>query len=112
MNALATQLDTIKSAFDVNSRELATLLKTTPSTLSRWETGSSNPPADRLKPVLALNYVATQMQEFLEPDAARIWLYRPNPQLRDLQTPADLIAADRLDEVQRLIERIAAGVYA
>ena len=110
--ALARQLDAIMDSFQVNNRELAELLKATPSTVSRWRSGEASPSADRLKPVLALNYVAEQMAQYYEPDDARMWLYRPNAQLKGSKTPAEMIEEGRTDEVLRLIERIAAGAYA
>jgi len=109
-NALANEIDGIKERVNVKSRDIARLVGTSPQTVSRWYAGESSPPTDRLRPLLTLNWIATRLSEFFEPEEARLWLYRPHP-LLDGASPADYIEQERVDEVLALIDHLESGAY-
>lgn len=110
MTALSREIDEIKERMNVKSRDIAELLGTTPQTLSRWHEGHISPSTDNLRTLLTLNYIAKEMADFLPPDEARLWLYRPHPQLGG-KSPADLIEAGRTDHVLGLLNQIATGAF-
>ena len=109
-SAVATRLDSIKSHVGVRSREIAELLDTTPQTVSRWQQGRVDPQPSKLHQLLALEWLATQLAEFYDPDDARLWLYSPH-KLLDGKRPADLIAGGDTDSVLALIDQLRDGAY-
>lgn len=110
MTALAREVDEIKTHMNVTSRDVAELLGTTPQTVSRWHSGNASPSTDRLRTLLTLSYVAKETAEFLPPEEARLWLYRPHPQLGG-KSPAEVIQAGRTDHVRDLLDQIASGAF-
>lgn len=109
-SALAHRLDSIKDQAGVRSREIAELLDTTPQTVSRWQQGRVDPQPTKLRQLLGLEWIASQLAEFYEPADARIWLYSHH-RLLGGRRPADLIAEDDLDAVQALINQLRDGAY-
>lgn len=109
-SAVAHRLDSIKDRAGVRSREIAELLDTTPQTVSRWQQGRVDPQPAKLHALLALEWLATQLGEFYEPDDARLWLYSPH-KLIDGRRPAELIAAGDIDAVLVLIDQLRDGAY-
>ena len=81
-SAIALRLDSIKSHAGVRAREIAELLDTTPQTVSRWQQTRGEPQPTKLQQLLALEWLATQLAEFYEPDDARLWLYSPHRLLK------------------------------
>ena len=73
--AVAARLDSIKASAGVRSREIAQLLDTTPQTVSRWQQGHVDPQPTKLTQLLALEWLASQLHEFYEPEEARLWLF-------------------------------------
>lgn len=110
MAALSREIDEIKERMNVKARDIAELLGTTPQTISRWHAGQVSPSTEHLRTLLTLNYIAKEMTEFLPPEEARIWLYRPHTQLGG-RSPADVIEAGRTDDVLELIDQIASGAF-
>ena len=109
-SAVAAKLDAVKEHAGVRSRDIAQLLNTTPQTVSRWQTGKVAPQPDHLHKLLALEWLASQLAEFYEPDEARLWLFAPHRQLGGAR-PADRIAEGRIDEVLAIIDRLRDGAY-
>ena len=109
-SAIAHRLDSIKSSVGVRSREIAELLDTTPQTVSRWQQGRVDPHPAKLHQLLALEWMATQLAEFYEPDAARLWLYSRH-KLLEGRPPAELIAEGDIDSVLALIDQLRDGAY-
>ncbi len=110
VNAVASRLDSIKTHAGVRSREIAELLDTTPQTVSRWQQGRVDPQPAKLRQLLTLEWLATQLAEFYEPDDARLWLYSPHRLLAG-RRPAELIAEGDTDSVLALIDQLRDGAY-
>lgn len=108
--ALARRLDEIKERTGISGREVAELLKTTPQTVSRWRQGRTSPQPGSLAKLLKLDWLLDQLGTVYEPDEARLWLFSPNREL-DGQTPAQMIANDRIEEVLAIIDRLRTGAY-
>lgn len=108
--AVATTLDRIQRHAGIRSRDVAQLMGTTQQTVSRWRHSRAAPQPSALTRLLALEWVATQLAEFYEPDEARLWLYRPHPLLAGGR-PADRIQAHDIDAVLALIDQLKSGAY-
>ena len=108
--ALARRLERIREHGGIRGRELAQLMDTTPETVSRWNTGKTEPQPERLEKLLLLEWVIDELAEFYEPDEARLWLFSPHRMLAGAR-PADLIREGRVDEVRTLIARLQDGAY-
>ena len=108
--AVARKLDSIRESGGIRAREIAQLLETTPQTVSRWRTGRSTPRPNSLDRLLRLEWLAGQLAQVYPPGDARVWLFSPH---RDLggERPVDLIAADRMDEVLAIIDRLQSAAY-
>lgn len=111
MSAVASRLSAIRGHGGIKGREIAQLLDTTPETVSRWNTGKTEPQPDRLQRLLALEWLLDQLSDLYEPDEARLWLFSPH-RLLDGDRPADRIQADRVDEVLALIAQLRDGAFA
>lgn len=108
--AVAARLDSIKEHAGVRGREIAELLDTTPQTISRWQGGRAEPQPQKLKQLLALEWLADQLREFYEPDEARLWLFSPHRLLQG-RRPADLISEGDVDAVLALLDQLRDGAY-
>jgi transcriptional regulator with XRE-family HTH domain len=109
-HALAKRLDGMQERGGITGRDVAQLLGTTPQTVSRWRRGRTSPHSGTLERLLRLDWVLDQLAAVYEPDEARLWLFRPHPDL-DGRSPAQAIAEDRIDEVLAVIERLQTGAY-
>ena len=109
--AVASRLDSIKERGGIRSREIAQLLETTPETVSRWNTGKTEPQPDRLNRLLALEWLLDQLADLYEPDEARLWLFSPH-RLLNGDRPADRIQGDRIDDVLGLLAQLRDGAFA
>lgn len=105
MSAIAKRLEHIKTLGDLSFREVAQLLSIHPQTVSRWNTGHSNPNPDALNQLLRLEWVLDQLSQLYEADEARFWLFSPHPDLEG-KRPCDAIVEDRTDEVLAIIDRL------
>lgn len=105
MTALASKIDSIKEHTNIRSRDIAQLLGTTPQTISRWKSGESSPPTERLRKLLTLDWIASQLADYYTASEARIWIYSPHP-LLDGDSPADRIEEDQIDDVLALIDQL------
>ena len=111
MSAVASRIDAIRDLGGIKGREIAQLLDTTPETVSRWNTGKTEPQPDRLQRLLALEWLLDQLSELYEPDEARLWLFSPH-RLLGGDRPADRIQADQVDDVLALIAQLRDGAFA
>lgn len=110
MSAVASRLDAIRDRGGIKGREIAQLLDTTPETVSRWNTGKTEPQPDRLQRLLTLEWLLDQLSDLYEPDEARLWLFSPH-RLLDGDRPADRIQAGRVDDVLALIAQLRDGAF-
>lgn len=110
MSAVAIRLDAIRDRGGIKGREIAQLLDTTPETVSRWNTGKSEPQPDRLQRLLALEWLLDQLSDLYEPEEARLWLFSPH-RLLGGDRPADRIQVDRINDVLALIAQLREGAF-
>jgi len=108
--AVASRLESIRSRGGIKAREVAQLLDTTPETVSRWQTGKTEPQPDRLQRLLTLEWLVGELAEFYDPDEARLWLFAPNRSLGG-ERPADRIQQGKVEEVLTIISQLRDGAY-
>ena len=108
--AIATRLENIRTRGGIKARDVAQLLDTTPETVSRWQTGKTDPQPERLKRLLTLEWLVQQLSELYPPEEARLWLFSPHRMLQG-ETPADRIQAGKVDDVLAIIAQLRDGAY-
>lgn len=108
--ALSSRIDSIRERGGVRSREVAQLLDTSPQTVSRWQTGRTEPQPDHLHRLLALEWLVSELAELYSPTEARLWLFSPHRQLAG-ERPADRIKAGHTDDVLALISQLRDGAF-
>jgi len=106
--AVAVRLESIQQKAGISSREVADLIGTTPQTVSRWRRSRVQPAQDRLRVLLDLDWLASQLADFYEPDEARLWLFSRHPLLEG-DRPYDRIKEGRIDDVLALIDQLRSG---
>ncbi len=108
--AVAAKLHSIKDKAGIRGREVAELVGATPQTVSRWQQGRVDPQPTHLNRLLTLEWLATELAEFYEPDDARLWLFSRHRLLHGA-TPAQRIKEGDIDAVLALIEQLKSGAY-
>ncbi len=108
--AVAARLDSIQTKAGIRGREVASLVGTTPQTVSRWRQGRVEPQPAHLNRLLTLEWLASELAEFYDAGEARLWLFSRH-RLLDGHTPADRIQAGRIEDVLALIEQLKTGAY-
>jgi transcriptional regulator with XRE-family HTH domain len=108
--AVAARLDNIKEKAGVRSRELAVLVGATPQTVSRWQQGRVDPQPDHLQRILILDWLASELSEFYDPDNARLWLFSRHKLLGG-ESPVQRIQQGDIDDVLAVIEQLKSGAY-
>ena len=111
MPAVASTLEQIREKGGIKSREIAQILAITPQTVSRWQTGRSQPRSGSLEKVLLLRWVLDRLSDFYAPDEARLWLFARH-RLLDGDTPADRIGVGDEEDVLAIIDQLRSGAYA
>ena len=105
------ELDAIRSVFGVSQAEIATILGTTPRTVSRWRSTSAAHVAPRPAAARSLRELA-RLRWLLETevgqDASARWLRTPNAALRG-QAPLDVLLAGDQDRVLGLVVSLGEG---
>jgi transcriptional regulator with XRE-family HTH domain len=108
--AVAAKLESIKEKTGIRGNQVAELVGTTPQTVSRWQQGRVDPQPNHLNRLLTLEWLASEISEFYEPDDAKVWLFSRNRLLHGA-TPAQLIQEDKIDDVLAVIEQLKTGAY-
>ena len=106
--AVAARLDSIQKKASISSSEVAGLLGTTPQTISRWRRRAVQPEQERLRLLLDLDWLVSQLADSYEPDEARLWLFARH-QLLDGSRPFDRIKSGQMDDVLALIDQLRSG---
>lgn len=106
--AVAIRLNSIQEKASISASEVADLLGTTSQTVSRWRRNRVQPEQDRLRLLLDLDWLASQLADFYAPDEARLWLLARHP-LLDRDRPFDRIKSGRMDDVLALIDQLHSG---
>ena len=106
--AVAIRLDSIQRKASISASEVADLLGTTSQTVSRWRRSRVQPEQERLRLLLDLDWLASQLADFYEPDEARLWLFARHPLLGG-DRPFDRIKTGQMDDVLALIDQLRSG---
>ena len=106
--AVALRIRSIQEKASISSSEVADLLGTTVQTVSRWRKHNVQPEQERLRLLLDLDWLISQLSDFYQPDEARLWLYSRHP-LLDAARPYDRIKEGSMDEVLQLIDQMRSG---
>jgi transcriptional regulator with XRE-family HTH domain len=109
-SAIASRLRGILAKAGVTAKEVSRLLNTTPETVSRWNTGRTEPQPSSRDEILRLEWLAGELAELYPPQEARLWLFSPHKQLKG-ESPADAIANGRMEEVLRIIAQLKDGAF-
>ena len=106
-----TELDAIRRVFGVTQAEIATMLGTTPRTVSRWRSNSAAhvaPRAAAARSLRELGRLRWLLETEVGEDASERWLRAPNPALRG-QAPIDALLAGERDRVVGLVVALGEG---
>ncbi len=109
-SAIAVRLREILTKGGVTAREVSKLLNTTPETVSRWNTGKTEPQPSSRDEILRLEWMISQLAELYPPQEAKLWLFSPHKQLEG-ETPADAIAEGKMEDVLKIIAQLKDGAF-
>jgi transcriptional regulator with XRE-family HTH domain len=104
------RLSDIRSKSGMRVREVADLVGTSPGTVSRWQSGKSQPREANLARVMTLEWLVGELAQFYPPREARQWLLAAHPLLKG-ERPYDRIEQGKTDDVLALIEQLSSGAY-
>ena len=109
----------IQSKAAISASEVADLLGTTPQTVPRWRRNVVQPEQERLRLLLDLEWLASQLADFYDPDEARLALFarhallaRDRPFDQSEQANGRCICTDRSTSFRRGLSRIHDGIVA
>ena len=106
--AVAVRLESIQDKTQISASEVADLLGTSSQTISRWRRNVVQPEQERLRLLLDVEWLASQLADFYRPDEARLWLFSRHP-LLDGARPFDEIKAGHMEDVLSLIDQLRSG---
>ena len=109
-SAIAVRLREITTKAGVTNKEVSKLLNTTPETVSRWNTGKTEPQPTTRDDILRLEWLVSELAELYPPQEARLWLFSPHKQLNG-ETPANAISNGRMEDVLRIIAQLKDGAF-
>lgn len=107
---LPERLETAAARIELDGRDLARVLETSPRTVARWLNREAAPRPDARERLLELIAVLEHLSGTLQPRAAHDWLFTPNPSL-DHHKPVDLLRAGDFRSVLGAIDALADGVF-
>jgi putative toxin-antitoxin system antitoxin component (TIGR02293 family) len=109
MTTFTSLLDRLFEDDIVDTADVARVSGTNPRSVSRWRTESVVPRRESEERLLELRAVVDLARRVMRPDAARLWMRSPNPDL-GYDKPLDLIATGNYQRVVDLLLAIAEGV--
>lgn len=109
-NAIALRLKEIQTKAGVTAKEVSRLLNATPETVSRWNTGKTEPHSKSRDELLRLEWLVSELAELYPPQDAKLWLFSPHKSLKG-ESPADAIANGRMEQVLTIIAQLKDGAY-
>jgi hypothetical protein len=95
----------------LDSGDIARALNTSHCTVARWQAQEVAPRRESEERLLEVKAVIHLLREHVRPDAARLWIRSPNPNL-GYGKPIDLIAGGEYRRVIGVILTMAEGVTA
>jgi transcriptional regulator with XRE-family HTH domain len=109
-NAIAEKITSIQKFVNITGREVAQLLGTTPETISRWRSGTSEPHPKTRDSLLQLEWLAGQLAELYPPQEAHFWLFSRHKLLNG-ERPVDLIQRCEVERILQIIAQLKDGAY-
>jgi hypothetical protein len=107
---VARRLDALRDKGAMSDSVVANLVGTGPETVSRWKHGQAHPRASVEKTLVELEHIVDELADFYEPDQIRRWMFAPQSLLHGA-SPAELIQAERIDEVTRLLRQMRGAAH-
>jgi uncharacterized protein (DUF2384 family) len=107
--SLAMLLEQLYEGDIVDTADVARVSGSHPRSVSRWQSSDASPRRDSEERLLELKAVVDLLRRIVRPDAARLWLRAPNPEL-GYEKPLDLIARGEYPRVVDLLLAMAEGV--
>lgn len=104
-------LDQVLEDDVLDSGDIARALKTSPRSVARWQAHEVAPRRESEERLLEVKVVVDLLRQHLRPDAARLWIRSPNPDL-GYEKPLDLITRGEYRLVIGAILAMAEGVTA
>lgn len=95
----------------VDSSDVARALNASARSVARWQAHEATPRRGSAERLLEVKAVVDLLREHLRPEAARLWIRSPNPDL-GYEKPIDLIADGQYRKVIGAILAMAEGVTA
>ncbi len=93
----------------LDSEDIARVSNTSHRTVARWQAHELAPRRESEERLLEVKTVVDLLREYMRPDAARLWIRSPNPDL-GYGKPIDLIAGGEYLRVIGVILTTAEGV--
>ena len=87
--------------------DIANILSVRPETVLRWNQGKASPHPQTERLLMELCFVVERMADLYEPEEARLWISSRQHGLNGA-VPADLIRADRAEEVLKVNSKLYA----
>jgi uncharacterized protein (DUF2384 family) len=91
--------------------DIARVMNTSPGTVARWRARERSPGRDAEERILEIKTVVDLLDAYLRPEAARLWIRSPNPDL-GYAKPIGVIADGDYLRVVAAILSMAEGVTA
>ncbi len=107
--ALVTKLHEINETLGLTQEDIASLVGSTPRSVSRWVSDEAIPQRLSRQRLIELAYVAEAVGHVMKRADANLWLFSPNRLLHH-ESPADRIRSGEFRTVIALIEALADGV--
>lgn len=89
--------------------ELGKAVGASQRTVQNWAGGHTAPTGVKMRRLLDLQYIVTELRTAYTDEGIRIWLNSRNRNL-DRQRPIDLLTSGELDRVLREAERVGGGM--
>lgn len=110
MSPLAERLQDAAARIELDSSDLARVLDTRPRNVARWFRQETEPRAEARERLLEVLAVLERLSETLKPQAARDWLFAPNPML-EYYKPVELLRDGQFRRVLAALDALAEGVF-
>ena len=104
------RLSVVVEKSDLDSGDVARIVKTDRRTVARWLRHESEPRWANRERLLELLAVMEKLYQVLEPAASYDWLFSPNPDLK-FEKPVDLLRRGDFRRVLGLIDSMGEGVF-
>ncbi len=110
-SAVSRLLVDLKKYGGLNGRDIANIVDVSPTTVSRWSTGTATPSIPKQVVITELRWVAERLSDVYTPEETRVWLHTAHPLLSGGERAIDLINEGRTPEVLEAIEQLDSGAY-